>query len=253
MLGGLLLGMALLYGLRPPPPAPTDRTARVAPKANPTAPDRVPAPRRAVRAPVLEEAPSPDEDDEAAIEPMDTGEMDFGLANIEVRYEDDDGYVVDDAWGGLTGCSVETFERIEGGFIATVVAGDICEAAAYRRDGLLSVRSDYLEFEAVDGLVATLVFPAGRTGGIGVQFQPVEGGMMVVNVLPGTPASLAGLTPGDVIVGVQGLDAAELDAQDFVDEMTGPEGSDVEFEIEFDADTGLTRSSVTLTRAFLSG
>ena len=253
MIGGLVLGFALLYAMRPPPPDKTPiQTVRAAPQAKPKVPSLKPRPRP-VQTPPLAPADEPQEDDGASLEPMDTGEMDWGLATIEVHYEDADGYVVDDGWGRLTGCTIESLQRTEDGFIATVVAGDICEAQAYRRDGLLSVRSDYLEFEAVDGMVATLVFPAERTGGIGVQFQEVEGGMMVVAVMPGTPASLAGLTPGDMIVAVEGVDAGELDAEGFIDEMTGPEGSDVEFEIEFDADTGLTRSSVVLTRAFLSG
>ena len=253
MLGGLLLGLALLYAIRPVTPERTPvRTVEARPVEAAPAPQLRPAPRPP-QAPALAPSAEPQEEDEALVEPIDTGEMDWDLARIEVRYEDADGYVVDDAWGGLTGCSVESFERLEDGFVATVVAGDLCEAMAYRRDGLLSVRSDYLEFEAVDGLVATLVFPAERTGGIGVQFQPAEGGMLVVGVMPGTPASLAGLAPGDLIVAVEGLDVSGLDAQDFVDEMTGPEGSDVEFEVEFEADTGLTRSSVVLTRAFLSG
>lgn len=253
MLGGLLLGFALLYALRPqvPQSAPT-RTVTI-PPAPSTPPAMKPSPHRPAAPPPLAPADEPQEDEEVLVEPVDTGEIEWALAEIEVRFEDADGYVVDDARGGLSGCQVESFRRMDDGFAATVVAGDICQATAYRRDGLLQVRSDFLEFEAIDGLVATLVFPAGRTGGIGVQFRATEGGMLVVGVVPGTPAYLAGLQEGDLIVGVEGLDAGALDANDFIDEMTGPEGSDVEFEIEFEADTGLTRSSVVLTRAFLSG
>lgn len=251
MLAGILAGLWMLSTLDPRTPEPR-RTAPPVARA-PEAPVVRPAPRRITSEPLApaDEDEAPDDDGPSTV--TDTAEPDDAMAWIEVRYEDADGYVVDDAWGGLTGCSIDALERRRDGFEARVVAGERCQAIAFRRDGLLQVRAEPLEFDAEPGMVATLVFPAERTGGIGIQFEPSDGGMMVVAVLPGTPADLAGLVPGDVVIGVGGVPVADLNAREFIEEMTGPEGSDVEFELEFEADTGISYTNVTLTRAFLSG
>ena len=87
----------------------------------------------------------------------------------------------------------------------------------------------------------------------GVRFQFVDGAVEVVDVLPGTPAWNAGLVSGDRILTVDGIDVNELDPESFVETMTGPEGTDVEFDLEFDGDTGFSVVPVQVTRQFLSG
>lgn len=207
------------------------------PPAKKAEPARRPAPEPAAEEVAAEEEPEP--------EPL--------IASIAVRYEDGDGYVIDDAWGGLTGCEMTGFTRLPDGFDAQVEEGSVCRAVAFRRDGLLQVRAEPIEFEAYDGTEVMLVFPTGRTGGIGVQFQPVDGGVMVMAVMPGTPAAQAGLQPGDRIVSVGGELTDGLSAEDFVDAMTGPEGTEVDFEVEYETDEGTSIELITLTRAFLSG
>lgn len=202
-----------------------------------------PSPKPAAR-------PDPEPADDAPEVP---DEPELAIASIAVRYEDGEGYVIDDAWGGLTGCEMTGFTRHPDGFDAEVEEGSVCRAVAYRRDGLLQVRAEPVEFEAVDGTEVMLVFPSGRTGGIGVQFQPTEGGVMVIGVMPGTPAAEAGLQPGDVIVSVGGELTDGLSNEDFVDAMTGPEGTEVEFEVAYETDEGPLIELITLTRAYLSG
>ncbi len=94
---------------------------------------------------------------------------------------------------------------------------------------------------------------AERTGGVGVRFQPTAGGMIVVEIVPGSAAWDAGLEPGDLIVGVEGIVADGLPSEAFVDAMTGPEGTDVEFQVRFRSDTGVSQETVRVTRRFLEG
>lgn len=250
MLAGVLLGVWLLAQLSPGstdvqvspqqvvvPRTTTPRPPRLAPE-----PDR-PAPQASQ--PVLEPA-----DDEASIEVTDTADENVVVTLV---LEDADGHVVDRGWPYVTGCPIVHHYREEDRFAVVVPYGSICTAWAQKQDGLLPVRTDRIEFDALPGTEIVLVFPAERTGGIGIRFQPMGDHVVVQSVLPGTPAWEAGLVPGDRIVSVGGVPVADLDTEGFVDQMTGPEGSDVEFELEMESDTGLSISRVNLTRAFLSG
>ena len=64
----------------------------------------------------------------------------------------------------------------------------------------------------------------------------------------------AGLEEGDVITAVNGEPAHDLDVQGFVDRMTGPEGSEVEFTIAYPGDDGEpTDETVRVERRFIEG
>ena len=129
-----------------------------------------------------------------------------------------------------------------------------CELIAVRRDGLLESPELRLNVEIIAGAEnqATLVFPVERTGGIGIRLQPVDEGMLVMGVMPGSPAEQAGIQEGDVIVEVDGHDATALDGREFSEIMTGPEGTSVQFVLATEGDTGLVEELLELDRAFLS-
>ena len=77
--------------------------------------------------------------------------------------------------------------------------------------------------------------------------------MRVVMVVPGSPAERAGLQSGDLITEVDGTSTALLSIQDFVQVMTGPEGTDIDFVVQYDEDTGIVAEPIVVTRAFLEG
>jgi C-terminal processing protease CtpA/Prc len=126
-----------------------------------------------------------------------------------------------------------------------------CSVTGIVEDGFLTRRSAPAEVEPENGDV-TLTFPDERTGGIGIRISTDEHGILIEDVLPGGPAEDLGLEPGDVVVAVEGKDAQEISLDEFVETMTGPEGSDVEFVLRVAGDTGDDAlETVKVTRRFL--
>jgi len=186
-------------------------------------------------------------------EPTWDTDVEFPIAEVAVHVIDSDGNPLDNAAVGVTGCD-ESMRR--GGPVIPFEydANETCTFRAMRRDGLLMASSAEKTVNLDEGPnTVILQLPAARTGGIGVQFEPHDEGMRVVWVLPGTPAHDAGLESGDVILEVAGIPAATLESQEFIDQMTGPEGSDIDFVIGFESDEGFVEEEVTVTRQFLDG
>jgi hypothetical protein len=126
-----------------------------------------------------------------------------------------------------------------------------CSMTGMVEDGFLMRRSAPAEVDPESGDV-TLTFPDERTGGIGIRIATDEQGILIEDVMPGGPAEDLGLEPGDVVVAVEGKDAKEISLDEFVETMTGPEGSDVEFVIRAARDTGDDAlETVKVTRRFL--
>jgi hypothetical protein len=126
------------------------------------------------------------------------------------------------------------------------------ECRAFRRDGVLLARSDAWSVGGEPGeFDMELVLPFERTGGIGIGFEATEEGMVITEVHPETPAGRAGLEPGDLIVEVDGLPAGALDAMEFVETMTGPEGTGVTFTVAYATDTGFATEEHRVVRSYL--
>jgi len=128
-----------------------------------------------------------------------------------------------------------------------------CTFRAWRLDGMLKARSDALTAEIRPGkeLQVVLAIPDERTGGLGVYIQEHDLGIQVLGVMPHTPADDMGLERGDLIVAVNGVDAVDLELDDFISSMTGPEGSEVDFALAYEGDTGLVVEDITLVRTYL--
>lgn len=175
--------------------------------------------------------------------------------HLYIEIVDTDGYPVEEAGMALRGDCGRTSYRVTEGEADLMVDEGLCTLIAWRQDGALRTLSDRVEVDVVGGdeVDITLVLPTERTGGLGVQIEEDDAGMRVVMVVPGSPAERAGLQAGDLITEVDGTSAALLSIQDFVQVMTGPEGSDVDFVVEYDEDTGIIAEPIVVTRAFLDG
>jgi carboxyl-terminal processing protease len=85
----------------------------------------------------------------------------------------------------------------------------------------------HTSFETPADLAAEQAVLSGHYVGIGVALEPSSGGALVRIVFPGSPASRAGLKAGDLIVAVNGRDAAGLTLSDLTGLIEGPAGSPV--------------------------
>src|SRR5688572_5684274 len=69
----------------------------------------------------------------------------------------------------------------------------------------------YCDFIAPEEYKAWRESTAGEYGGLGIRIKPEADGLRLLGVLPGGPASKAGLVPGDVILSADGRSLANLD------------------------------------------
>lgn len=240
------------------------RDEAAAPTPAPLArPDEAPRPRvvrRMLQLPTPRDTPPADADtaepvaaERPPFEAADTGEAVLPPPLVRVLLLDTDGEPIDD--GVVTSPDCGVWRPVgDDGLAEFAVEAGLCLLQGRRRDGLLWARSSWLEVDLFEGDVVEveLVVPTERTGGLGVQIQPHDEGVEVVRVWPGTPAALMGLQSGDVITAVDGLPSSALTMDEFIEVMTGPEGTEVEFELSYFGDTGLMFDTMTLTRAWLN-
>lgn len=141
--------------------------------------------------------------------------------------------------------------RAEGPTIRFPTDQSACTVRVGRADGRLFAWSAPVSVDLSDGKdgEGTAIIPREQTGGLGVMFSRDVDGMVVENVLPGSPADQMGLAEGDVIVEVDGLPTDTLTEDEFVSVMTGPVGTSVEFVVIEDLDTGWAERPLALTRA----
>lgn len=123
--------------------------------------------------------------------------------------------------------------------------------------GLGDPYSVYMNDEEYD---AYLSRESGRTVGIGVTVQPTEdGNIEILAVEDGSPAQKSGLLAGDIIIGVDGQNVAELAYADAVDLVRGEEGTKVKITIlrnSREVEYGITRMTFdvkTVSAELLNG
>ena len=129
-----------------------------------------------------------------------------------------------------------------------------CEVRALRQDGALFARSVPATVALVPGVDAyiQLELRLERTAGIGVRFVHTAAGMRVASVVPDGAASDAGLEAGDLIVSIDGESIRGLSTDAMIDAMTGSEGTDVRFTIQFESEDGPMTEAVDVTRRFVA-
>ena len=246
---GMLLGLALLGNMRPGQVgSPSDVARRAAPALERDLTVVRPSPRPLPAAP----APAPRAEVQAQLDasPADTGE---GPREALVLVD-----VVDAEGRPTEGARVYPVDcpGFRSGARGSYVADPgRCTLRAARRDGALFARGPTATATLVAGEIEYLQLELGsdRTGGIGVRFQAEPGGMRVVSVSPDTPAFAAGLEPGDLIVAVGDQSVEGLDGDSFVEIMTGPEGTEVDFTISYATEAGMAEESLRVIRQFLDG
>ena len=146
--------------------------------------------------------------------------------------------------------SCRIFERVDDEGYAEVMITEDCSIALIRKDGFLNTRTiaETITYSPDDMVELDFTFPVERKGGLGVQISETEEGIEVQRIIPGSPAEELGLQPGDVIVQVDDTHVSEIDIDEFIDKMTGPEGTTVTFRLQGQSED---EPPLTLTRTYM--
>ena len=142
-----------------------------------------------------------------------------GLPDVEVR---------------ICGARVRTEE--DGTFDGIATSGS-CTLRAIVYDGVLARRSKPVTRGPFEAGPVELVVDDAPIAGMGLAFRMTEGGAQVMSVHAGSPAELAGVEAGDLILSVNGTSTAGLTDDAFIALGTGREGTRVALAIEHDGET----------------
>ena len=89
--------------------------------------------------------------------------------------------------------------------------------------------SGYLTPDRLDDLYGNI---EGEFVGLGIEMQAETGrGMLLINVLPDSPAETGGMQPGEHIVSINGVDCRGMTTDEAARLLRGPSGSTVELEL----------------------
>lgn len=93
--------------------------------------------------------------------------------------------------------------------------------------GMVSGLDPHSEYLDPDAYKALLMTTSGEFGGVGIEVTPEYGILKIVTPIDDTPASKAGIKPGDYIVAIDGKLVSEMSLQDAVDKMRGDKGTPI--------------------------
>lgn len=205
-----------------------------------------------VRPPVVSE---PDTPDAQAPSTEPAAPVPYGPGGLAVTVHDTSGALVTNAGVVTTGeCGENNFSVADGSAEVLLPPG-FCELVAYREDGALQARSPATAVRIIPSqtIRASLTVPSERRGGLGVRIRRRGEGILVDEVVDGTPAAEAGLEAGDYIVAIDGVSVEGMSLTDFQGRMTGPVGTQVRFTLAYEGESGPVQEQITITRAFLDG
>lgn len=139
----------------------------------------------------------------------------------------------------------EVMDRIKSAYVEPVSDKTLLENAIKGMLSNLDPHSAYLEPEAFRDLQEST---SGEFGGLGIELGSEDGFLKVVSPIDDTPASAAGIQPGDLIVKINGQPTKGLSLMQAVEKMRGKPGSDIELTLVRE---GGRPFDVELTRAVI--
>lgn len=147
-----------------------------------------------------------------------TGALGFARpAFAEERGEPPDPYQLLDDLG-------ETLSTVENQYFEPVDSAELLDGALRGLVAGLDPHSNYFSVEDLDIFEGDT---SGHFGGVGVEVDFSDGEIVVIAPVEGSPAARAGIVPGDVIIGIDGLSVQEKKPDELVRAMRGPIGSTV--------------------------
>ena len=118
----------------------------------------------------------------------------------------------------------EVLERIRTSYVEPVDDATLLENAIRGMLEGLDPHSASLEPDACQGLQATTT---GQFGGLGLEVGQEDGFIKVISPIDDTPASRAGIAPGDLIVKIDDHPVKGMSLMDAVEQMRGAPGSKI--------------------------
>ncbi|MDT4812503.1 Carboxy-terminal processing protease CtpB [compost metagenome] len=118
----------------------------------------------------------------------------------------------------------EVLDRIKSAYVEPVDDKTLLENAIKGMLSNLDPHSAYLEPEDFQELQEST---SGEFGGLGIEVGAEDGFIKVVSPIDDTPASRAGIQPGDLIVKIDGQPTKGISLMDAVDKMRGKAGSKI--------------------------
>ncbi len=134
----------------------------------------------------------------------------------------------------VVGCGTSVEADADGGFFLEAVPGRTCTLVARRVDGIYTAESAPVEVTPVANVdqVVDLELPAFPTAGIGAVLTGAMEGLAIETLVQDGPASRSGLQRGDIIVSIDGEDAAMLGVDEADALLRGEPGTAVELEVQ---------------------
>ena len=141
----------------------------------------------------------------------------------------------------------DVFEKVRADYVEEVSDKELIESAINGMLTSLDPHSSYLNADSFDDMRSQT---KGEFGGLGIEVTMEDGLVKVVSPIDDTPASRAGLQPGDLITHLDGEAVMGLSLADAVDRMRGPVDSSILLTIrrgdEEPFDVSLTRAIITV-------
>ena len=142
----------------------------------------------------------------------------------------------------------EVFTTIQQHYVKPDASGvTLTEGAAA---GMVSALGDqFSRYLTPDEYRANQSFLSGQFAGIGASVQQKTDQIVLVSIMPGTPAEKAGLKPGDVVTAVDGQSTKGWTADDAVSHIRGKAGTTVKLQVSRNGQTlsfDITRENINV-------
>jgi len=123
----------------------------------------------------------------------------------------------------------EVLERVRQEYVEPVEDAELIESAVR---GMVTDLDPHSQFLDRDEYEEVRISTSGNYSGVGLEVHMEEGAVQVVAAIEGTPAELAGLRSGDIIVGIDDLIVDETNYDETVHHLRGKPGTPVRIRIE---------------------
>ena len=119
---------------------------------------------------------------------------------------------------------IDTLDEVQRNYVEPISRRELMEAAINGMLSKLDVYSNYIDQEHMDDFRQEV---ESEFGGIGVQIENLRGRLRVTFPLPGSPARVAGIKAGDIILEVDGTPLRGKSMDQSIRMIKGPIGSEV--------------------------